>query len=230
MSVYAYFRKTTDWSQMTYDSLDRSVVNADKLRQAILIWDQYMHVPYFEYRRRLKDIAVKSLRHQVVQDPLSIGDDDWLAPTDDDDWLGTLDEIRDVESCFVHWQSLVVNSIGDFSYEVTGSPNHHPESNAYAIRGWYLKKLTEEVRTKILCCHQKALKHSGSKVFLSKVLSAYNRHPGSAHVLKSAKTKDEVLRLFPSSPLPPSSWPDYQPSICAMARLVTTVPPCFGGR
>lgn len=229
MGVYVYFRKTTDWSQMTYDSLDGSVVNTDKLRQAILIWDQYMRVPYFEYRRQLKDIALERLRYQVVQDPLSIGDDDWLAPTDDDDWFGPLDEIRDVEADIVHWQSLIVNSISSF-YEVIGSPDHHPESNAYAIRGRYLKLVNEEVRGKILCCHQKALKYSVSKVFLSKVLSAYNKHPGSAHVLKSAKTKDEVLRLFSSSPLPPSPWPDYQPSICAMARLVTTVPPCLGGR
>lgn len=229
MGVYVYFRKTTDWHHMTYDSLDGSVVNTDKLRQAILIWDQHMRVSYFEYRRQLKDIALERLCHQIVQNPLSIGDDDWLAPTDDDDWFGPLDEIKDVEADLVHWQSLVVNSIGSF-YEVTGSPDHYPESNAYAIRGRCLKSLTEEVRTKVLCYHQKSLKYSGSIVFLPKVLSAYNKHPGSAHVLKSAKTKDEVLRLFPSSALPPSPWPDYQPSICAMARLVTTVLPCFGGR
>jgi hypothetical protein len=182
---------------MTYDHLDGQVTNINKLRRAIELWDSCFRISYFQYRHRLKKISTENWPYPVLNDLSSIQDDDWIVPTDDDDWMSPDLEFPDAD--FVYWPSLRVHSCGHL--EVSSNFDVVPESNAYAVRGRLLNKLNHVDRHKIIQEHQKSIKIASKKhsvVFIDKIFSAYNAHPGCAHILKSIRTKDGIFGLFAS--------------------------------
>ena len=209
MAVYLHLRKNIDWATADLTQLNPAVTNPVKLRRGIELWDENLGVRYFDYRSSLKQLASDNWSaHRFSVDPI-VGDDDWLVPTDDDDWVSPiLDFPRDAE--FVHWRSLVVKSISPGGVYVTGEQGKFPESNAYAIKGSLLRRLSEPAKTKIVQEHQKSLKIAseyGAVAYRPEVMSVYNLHPGCAHVLKSIKTKVELHALFMTgTPMVQSPW------------------------
>jgi hypothetical protein len=194
MTILLHVRKTCDWDSMTLDRLDKSVVNTAKLAAGIKAWDSSMAMPYFTYRSKIKKIAESQWKFKTVIDPMAVDDDDWVIPTDDDDWIDPNLELPD--ALFVHWKSRVCCTVREFSVELTGGVGFKPESNCYAIRGKLFRLLKQEEAKKILCEHQKSLKIASgycNPVFVDKPFSAYNKHPGCAHVLKSCS---DVRSLF----------------------------------
>jgi hypothetical protein len=187
---------------MCIEDLNPAVTNVIKLKEGIESWNRVAGIPFFTYRQRLKEIASQSWNHYpIATDPRSISDDDWLIPTDDDDWiLSGIEFPKQAE--YIHWKTLVYQTVRTSSTYVTGEQDNFPQSNAYAIKGSMIKRMSPHLLIRMLTEHQKSLKiarRHGHVEFIPSTLSAYNLHPGCAHVLKSNRRESSVLSLFPKT-------------------------------
>lgn len=161
-------------------------------------------VSYFEYRRRLKEIAMESWRkvsEVVFHGPWDqfvklISKDQVVVPTDDDDWFAPQlrNRLLELEDGMLCWQSLC--------HQTTMAHKLYYRrrklgSNEYAATGSLLKKLNNPER--FLHAHGKAdviAQRFGSVQRSSEVLSCYNWHPGSASILSNTHPAN-LKSLFP---------------------------------
>jgi hypothetical protein len=184
----------------------------------IKTWNLYIRPSFWEYRRRIKEIAKDSW--DEVGDKLYVenadkmlkeaSDGDVIIPTDDDDWFAPqlrkflLSSTEDM----VHWNAICHKTIrhprGDGRHNLHIWHDYHEMlcSNTYSFRAELLKGMKRKDAYLALNSHTRALdlaRNNGGtiKKDLGKIYSCYNWHPGSASVL-SAKLKrsDDVHELF----------------------------------
>ena len=226
--IHTYLRITEDWGSVTMDDLQYwENENAEK-HTNVPYFNRWCALSWFEFRRRIKEIATNSWKRQglsvlqfdFMQDHLLadfVEDDDFVISTDDDDWfhpdLVEIVEKEGKDHDIVLWDSMVFRSAG--YYQLHSYYQHHPHipcSNGFAIRGSYGRRAHEDYHG--IFCHGYVMdiaRKTNARVKdlrTDKPWSLYNWHPGSMSVLNGIKDYMDIPKLLPNNSVPdyPLDW------------------------
>jgi hypothetical protein len=241
MKVVIFVRQTEDWATCDFDTLH--YIEPPKFTYKDVIREYFepiSSISYFEFRRRMKEIAGPTLPEPVVVGPEigfleELDDNDLVVPTDDDDWFrhqfSEMVKERFPHCDFICWN--VMFNISAYSYQqYPWWPTHHDvvASNGYAMRVSYLRSLSARDRFTSLHHHMKAYPialEQGAKIDMRDglFLSAYNAHPASLSVLSTATSKWSFQSAFPQEAAPtlPLKWQCWQSQYEALAELIRRV-------
>lgn len=212
-----YLRKTQDWRKERHFKMPGYLKQfGEKPDELIRIWNKAFAIDYFEFRARLKEIAISNWRLPFITGPIEklfhkLDDNQLILPVDDDDWFHPdLKEIlQDKKEEFIYWEEI--ENFSTFVY--TAGPRSrflkHPGSNAYAVRVSFLKKLPRNELLGMLQNHSLSLdianRHDASvSENLDFHYSCHNRHPASASSFWDIHDYLDIRKLLPRkfNPLP----------------------------
>lgn len=233
-------RQTEDWANVTWEMLKPPWMDVSKIDLEYRIpWNKAFKVTYFEYRHRIKQIAMSGWPFDFVYcDPnklaSEIDDDDLVVPSDDDDWFGpNLEKLLcSSDDEFIMWDS-VVNRM-TYNFGLCPHKKFNPEiplaSNGYAFRGSAIKRASKEQRWQMLMSHAYAELTANEMACSSLdrrdlLLSVYNWHIGSFTALIKVYDPLIIKRLLPKNDpvLLPKRWQWMEPQYGQVVDLVQSL-------
>lgn len=240
MKIIIFMRQTEDWAKVTWDTLKPPWTDVSKIDLKYRFpWDRAFNVPYFEYRRRLKEIAMSAWTLDFIHcNPKKlankINNDDYVIPSDDDDWFNPAIEdflLNSVEE-FVSWDS-VVNKMA-YRFGVVPHKKFNKDiylpTNGYAIKGSVIKRASGEQQWKMLMSHthtDKVIQELGCSVLDRKdlFLALYNWHIGSMTALIGIQDPLKIMGLLPKNdPVElPKRWEWAEPQFSQAIELVQSL-------
>jgi len=233
-------RQTEDWGTVTWETLEPPWTDVSRVDLEYRVpWDKAFKVPYFEYRRRLKEIAMSAWTLDFIHcDPKKlanrINDDDYIIPSDDDDWFNPAveDFLLSSDEEFISWDSIV-NRMA-YRFAIIPHKKFNKEipipSNGYAIKGSVIKRASGKQRWEMLMSHTHADKVTlelGCSVLNRKdlLLGLYNWHIGSMSALVGLQDPLCIRGLLPkNSPVAlPKEWEWAEPQFSQVLELVQSL-------
>lgn len=207
--IIIFLRRTQDWRKVHTVSIQKPFDNTG-IRKGIKEWGETYKISYWEYRHRIKEIAMRSWEdfssnivvgqgYKIVKE---IKDDQFVVPTDDDDWFSPhlRDALLKSNAEFVWWIPLLHRTFIYHALHYWRKDNLC--SNSYAVRGSLLKKLNNAKKgVQLLHCHGIALNKFREVTDSIETIqngSLYNWHGGSASAL--SKMRDygtNINQIFP---------------------------------
>ena len=215
MRVILCLRFTRDWKNIDINNLlDQSnpFYKCYNFFKNIKIWKRHINPNYFEYRAKLKDIAMSqwTLPWFDYNDNFleNLNDDDIVVPIEDDDWFHP-----DIEKFLIKnsknydygcWNAIVNNTSNEFN--IHDWHRFHDEicTNSYSFRVSFLRSQNQELVNDLIKNHYTTLniaKSMNLKIMdcRDSIMSVYNRHPGSHSILNHIVREEGFFSLFPKN-------------------------------
>ncbi|MCA8991920.1 MAG: class I SAM-dependent methyltransferase [Planctomycetaceae bacterium] len=233
-----YLRTDVNWTQLTEENfLDQrdsqsSVIpyRPQRLRpilRGIQVWNQLFRMNYFEYRQRLKDIAVLSRSHIRGIDLVirnrhrapnlsNMGQRSFLLPCDDDDWYaphvverllsvaescGGVICWKDAKVCFTH--PRVKRGDPNSPLFVRSSGPRGVKTNSYAVSNAAYSSCPPQLRGLFLDRHDRVHKivanncNGATLLPIDEVLSFTYKSPASITCIRNMTSEQRLRDLVP---------------------------------
>lgn len=204
MDLLICIRKTEDWQTVTLEKIRSNEGTVfgypiESVTSQIKCWNNLLTMPYFEFRRQLKEITLENLRqirfcglYVPPSDPdlnyLRSLKNTWIVINDDDDYLHPslhsrlLSIIGEKKPDIVTWNGVVNQSYPSQEFYDWNGRNTFVGSNQYAIHSNCLEKLTDKELFVFINEHHTSEKIAAANnleiLRSDEILSIYNSHCG----------------------------------------------------